>query len=121
MQVLYVDFAHAYMHCDAPTKQERVRKAYNKIGVSVFNGGVTTFFSIFALVGANSYVFKSFFRCFVLIISFGQYFGMVVLPTALSVWGPDRVFLDNSKLKAELLATNEDGQVIGGPDEDQNK
>ena len=86
--------AHAYMHCDAPTKDERVRMAYEKIGVSVFQGGMTTFCAVLALAFASTYVFTSFFRCFVLIIGFGLYFGIIVLPVMLSVIGPDKVFKD---------------------------
>ena len=66
--------------------------AYDKIGVSIFNGGATTFVAVFALVGANSYVFESFFKCFVLIIVFGLYFGMIFLPVVLTLIGPNKVF-----------------------------
>jgi predicted RND superfamily exporter protein len=87
--------AHAYMHSPGETKDVRMRSALEKIGVSIFNGGMTTFVSIFALAAATSYVFQVFFKCFVLIIFFGLYFGMVVLPVVFSLVGPDRVFEGN--------------------------
>jgi len=93
---LTVDYSahlvHAYMHVDGEDANARMRAAFEKIGVSIFNGGATTFVAVFALVGANSYVFDSFFRCFVLIIVFGLYFGMIFLPVLLTLCGPTKVF-----------------------------
>lgn len=100
--------AHAYMHVGGATKDERVRKAYDKIGVSIFNGGMTTFVAILALAGARTYVFDSFFRCFVLIISFGLYFGLIVLPVMLSVIGPDKVFRDEEVLALKFNPAKSD-------------
>ena len=96
------------MHVDGATKDERVRKAYDKIGVSIFNGGMTTFVAILALAGARTYVFESFFRCFVLIISFGLYFGLIVLPVMLSVIGPDKVFRDEEVLALKFNPAKSD-------------
>lgn len=79
--------AHAYMHTSG-TRDERARKALEHIGVSVFNGGVTTFIATLALAFARTYVFQVFFRCFVLIVIFGQFFGVIVLPVVLSLVGP---------------------------------
>lgn len=83
---------HAFMHCEGVDRTARMYAAYDKIGVSIFNGGATTFVAVFALVGANSYVFESFFKCFVLIIVFGLYFGMIFLPVVLTLIGPNKVF-----------------------------
>merc|ERR1711871_103855 len=82
--------AHSYHTAPASItdRNERVRWALDHIGVSVFNGAMTTFVAILALSWATSYVFQNYFRCFLLIISLGVYFGMVVLPTVLSVIGP---------------------------------
>mmetsp|Transcript_1727 Transcript_1727/g.7525 ORF Transcript_1727/g.7525 Transcript_1727/m.7525 type:complete len:898 (-) Transcript_1727:418-3111(-) len=79
--------AHAYMH-SAGTRPERAKKALGHIGVSVVNGGITTFVATLPLAFAQSYVFQVFFRCFVLIVLFGLYFGVVVLPVVLSLVGP---------------------------------
>uniref|UniRef100_A0A6U4II24 SSD domain-containing protein n=2 Tax=Phaeomonas parva TaxID=124430 RepID=A0A6U4II24_9STRA len=79
--------AHAYMHTSG-TRDERARKALEHIGVSVFNGGATTFIATLALAFARTYVFQVFFRCFVLIVLFGQFFGVIVLPVVLSLVGP---------------------------------
>lgn len=57
--------------------------AFSHIAVSVFNGGMTTLVALLALIGATSYIFKSFFICFMLIICFGLYFGMIFLPVPL--------------------------------------
>lgn len=84
--------AHAFMHVPGATKDDRVRGAYDKIGYSVFNGGMTTFVAALVLVFAKTYVFSVFFRCFMLIILFGLFFGGMVLPVMLSLIGPDRCF-----------------------------
>jgi hypothetical protein len=75
---------HAFVHSPKGlTKDERVHYAFSHIAVSVFNGGMTTLVALLALIGATSYIFKSFFICFMLIICFGLYFGMVFLPVPL--------------------------------------
>ena len=119
---LTVDYSahliHAYMHVDGIDKNARMRAAYDKIGVSIFNGGATTFVAVFALVGANSYVFDSFFRCFVLIISFGLYFGMIFLPVVLTLVGPDKVFhneiiaLEDENEGASLVVSGSAQKVV---------
>ena len=58
------------------------------MGSSVFHGGFSTFLAIIALAGANSYVFKVFFRMWFGIILFGMANGFLLLPVILSLVGP---------------------------------
>lgn len=100
--------AHSFLIAPRDTLDNRVRFALNNVGVSVFNGAMTTFIAIFALVGATSFVFQSYFKCFVIIICFGIYFGIVVLPVMLSLIGPDPIdsFWENKKELIELEMNN---------------
>ena len=76
-----------------------MRWALGNIGVSVFNGAMTTFVAIFALAFSTSFVFQSYFKCFLLIISFGIYFGIVVLPVMLSYIGPVPLKINTDAIK----------------------
>lgn len=69
-------------------RDERVQKTLRDIGPAVLNGGFSTFLAFSILIGSKSYVFKSFFKIFVLIVGFGLYNGLITLPLLLSVFGP---------------------------------
>eukprot|EP00754_Rhynchopus_humris_P027837 Rhum_TRINITY_DN15113_c0_g1::Rhum_TRINITY_DN15113_c0_g1_i3::g.140632::m.140632 len=67
---------------------QRAAHALWKMGPAVVNGGFSTFLAVLPLCVAKSYVFKVFFRMFCLIILFGQFFGVFVVPVLLSFVGP---------------------------------
>ena len=69
-------------------KTQRAAHALWKMGPAVVNGGFSTFLAVLPLCVAKSYVFKVFFRMFCLIILFGQFFGVFVVPVLLSFAGP---------------------------------
>ena len=56
--------AHAFMTVEG-TRDERVHKALEKLGGSVFCGGITTFLAVVPLAGAKSYIFRTFFQMYV--------------------------------------------------------
>jgi len=89
---LTVDYSahicHAFLVATG-TRNERVRRALKTMGPPVFNGGMTTLLATVVLGAAQSYIFQVFFRMFLLIVIFGLYFGMVVLPVVLSLIGPE--------------------------------
>ena len=103
---LVVDYsahiAHAYMH-SAGTRDERAKKALDHIGVSVFNGGATSFIATLALAPATTFVFQTFFRCFVLIIVFGLYAGLVLMPVVLSLVGPSTSYAKDDAAAFDTL------------------
>ena len=78
---------HAFLEAEG-TRDERAATALNVIGLSVFNGGMSTFFATLTMFTAKSYIFQVFGRMFVLIVLWGLYFGIVVLPVLLSLIGP---------------------------------
>eukprot|EP01064_Diplonema_japonicum_P017117 TRINITY_DN2517_c0_g2_i10.p1 TRINITY_DN2517_c0_g2~~TRINITY_DN2517_c0_g2_i10.p1 ORF type:complete len:881 (+),score=122.77 TRINITY_DN2517_c0_g2_i10:721-3363(+) len=82
-----VHIAHSYLQVKGP-RPDRAAYALWKMGPAVVNGGFSTFLAVFPLVTAKSYIFTVFFRMFVLIIFFGLWFGVVVLPVFLSFVGP---------------------------------
>ena len=92
-----------------------MKSTLKSIGPAVFNGGISTMIGISMLITSESHVFISYFkvnsqapqlffkrvylfRCFIdlftlqiffLMILFGLYHGLVVLPVLLSLIGPD--------------------------------
>ena len=69
-------------------RAQRAAHALWKMGPAVVNGGFSTFLAVAPMYFAESYVFIVFFRMFTLIIFFGLWFGVVVLPTFLCLIGP---------------------------------
>jgi len=57
-------------------------------GPAVLNGGTSTFLAFVALAFSSSYIFKTFFKIFFLVVVFGLYHGLVYLPVLLSLIGP---------------------------------
>jgi len=79
--------AHAFMSSQG-TKEQRVKKALIEIGPAVLNGGFSTFLAFVLLAGSKSHVFSTFFKIFFLVVVFGLYNGLMVLPVVLSFVGP---------------------------------
>eukprot|EP01064_Diplonema_japonicum_P039065 TRINITY_DN96_c0_g1_i8.p1 TRINITY_DN96_c0_g1~~TRINITY_DN96_c0_g1_i8.p1 ORF type:complete len:918 (+),score=275.72 TRINITY_DN96_c0_g1_i8:89-2842(+) len=99
-----VHIAGAFLHVKCEDGDEhsgrtqRAAFALWKMGPAVVNGGTSTFIAILPAAFAVSYVFKVFFRMFALIIFFGQWFGVFLLPVVLSFVGPD-AYLTAPELK----------------------
>ena len=70
------------------SRDKRVIAALSNIGPAVLNGGISTFLAFILLAGSRSHVFLSFFKIFFLVVMFGLYQGLVVLPVVLSLFGP---------------------------------
>ena len=58
------------------------------LGPAVFNGGFSTFLAFVLLAGSKSHVFMTFFKVFLLVVVFGLFNGLFVLPVVLSLIGP---------------------------------
>ena len=83
----------------------RMTMTLANIGPAVLNGGLTTFFAFILLANSESHVFITFFKVFFLVVSFGLYHGLVVLPVFLSLFGPKS---HNAQIiQAEKPAKNE--------------
>jgi predicted RND superfamily exporter protein len=70
------------------SKQERAQKALRHIGGSVTNGALTTFLAILPMALSQSYIFSTFFRMLSLLVGFGWFFGVFLLPVLLSWFVP---------------------------------
>lgn len=91
---LAVDYSahigHAFMvpNDAATTKNERAVLTLRTIGTAVWNGGFSTFVAFVLLSTSESYVFRTFFKVFFLIVVFGLFHGLCFLPVLLSLLGP---------------------------------
>ncbi|RZC34597.1 patched domain-containing protein 3-like [Asbolus verrucosus] len=89
---LCVDYAthigHTFLTIKNGTKRERSLKTVTSIGSAVLYGGFSTFIGVFMLNQSDAYIFQSFFKIFFLVILFGLFHGVVLLPVVLSWIGP---------------------------------
>ena len=80
--------AHRFLVEQVGTREERVKKTLANIGPAVMNGGISTFLAFILLANSKSHVFDTFFKIFFLVVVFGLFQGLVVLPIILSFIGP---------------------------------
>jgi predicted RND superfamily exporter protein len=88
---LAIDYSAHIAHSFLTSKgsgMERAMHAVDHIGASVFNGGFSTFLAVLPLGLSKSYVFQVFFKMWLMIILFGLYFGIIVLPVVLKFVSP---------------------------------
>jgi len=94
--------AHAFMSSHG-TRDQRVKHALADIGPAVFNGGFSTFLAFVLLAGSKSHVFATFFKVFFLVVLFGLYNGLFVLPVTLSFIGPKAYGSEEPKNEEKAL------------------
>ena len=80
--------AHRFGEEIAGSRNKRAQAALINIGPAVLNGGISTFLAFVLLAGSRSHVFSVFFKIFFLVVTFGLFQGLVVLPVLLSIFGP---------------------------------
>ena len=80
--------AHRFGEETAGSRNKRAQAALINIGPAVLNGGISTFLAFVLLAGSRSHVFSVFFKIFFLVVTFGLFQGLVVLPVLLSIFGP---------------------------------
>ncbi|XP_028144181.2 protein patched homolog 1 isoform X1 [Diabrotica virgifera virgifera] len=89
---LCVDYAthvgHTFLTVSEGNKQERAIKTVTSIGSAVLYGGLSTFIGVSMMSFSKAYTFQSFFKIFFLVIVFGLFHGIVLLPVILSFIGP---------------------------------
>ena len=86
-----MDYSAHVMHrflLETGDRKERVVKTLANLGPAVLNGGISTFLAFALLATSRSHVFMSFFKIFFLVVSFGLFHGLLVLPVVLSFVGP---------------------------------
>ena len=82
-----VHICHAFLTVSG-TRKERARAAIVDMGVAVLNGGFSTLLAFILLAGSDSHVFSVFFKIFLLVVMFGLFHGLILLPVVLSLIGP---------------------------------
>ena len=82
-----VHICHAFLTVSG-TRKERARAAIVDMGVAVLNGGFSTLLAFILLAGSDSHVFSVFFKIFLLVVIFGLFHGLILLPVVLSLIGP---------------------------------
>ena len=76
----------------------------------MFNGGFSTFLAFILLANSKSHVFSTFFKVFFLVIVFGLFNGLLLLPVMLSLVGPaaysqsERVEVEKEEKEAFVTA-----------------
>ena len=82
-----VHICHAFLTVSG-TRKERAKAAIVDMGVAVLNGGFSTMLAFILLAGSDSHVFSVFFKIFLLVVIFGLFHGLILLPVVLSLIGP---------------------------------
>lgn len=110
---LCIDYAahigHMFLTIDAGTRNERALKTVLNIGAAVMYGGGSTFLALSVLSIAKTYSYRAFFMVNALIIIFGLFHGIVLLPVILSLVGPSAQHNTNSLspvIEEELVTMN---------------
>lgn len=84
--------AHAFVHAASETggedRTERAHVAVRYIGAAVAYGAGSTLLALSMMVFSDSYVFHAFLKIFILVILFGLWHGLFLLPVILSTIGP---------------------------------
>merc|ERR1712032_1026497 len=79
--------AHSFLVATGDRKQRAIH-AIDHIGSSVADGAFTTLLAVLPLGASQSYVFTVFFKMWFMIIVFGVYMGLILLPVVLRWLGP---------------------------------
>ncbi|XP_069133104.1 patched domain-containing protein 3-like isoform X2 [Argopecten irradians] len=97
-----VDFSahicHAFLTSEGRDRNARVCKALEMTAGPIFNSAVSSIVGIIMLILSESYVFISFFRVMLLVILFGLFHGLFVLPIVFSLVGPTKPMKGNVRL-----------------------
>mmetsp|Transcript_22470 Transcript_22470/g.37797 ORF Transcript_22470/g.37797 Transcript_22470/m.37797 type:complete len:605 (-) Transcript_22470:1098-2912(-) len=103
---------------------ERLKACLVEIGPSVLLGCSTTFLGTMPLAFANSVIFRTFFKCFFLIISLGGLHGLVLLPVVLPLIPFEDISHYLVVAQDEKVGVLEEGakiQVTAGDEADEQK
>ncbi|XP_072018411.1 protein patched homolog 3-like [Amphiura filiformis] len=82
-----VHICHAFLVLSG-SRNARVKRALVDKGIAVFKGGMSSFLAFILLAFSRSYVYTTFFKIFLLIVIYGLFHGLAVLPVLLSFIGP---------------------------------
>lgn len=96
-----VDFsAHISYHFSiskGKTGRDRAIESFGHLGTPVVNGAISTILGTVVLSTSGTYIFRTFFKIMFLVILFGFFHAMFVLPVVLSVIGPQTCCNSNNE------------------------
>ncbi|XP_048511966.1 NPC intracellular cholesterol transporter 1-like isoform X2 [Athalia rosae] len=98
--------AHAFLNSDVADingdRTPRALSAVKHIGAAVVYGAGSTLLALSLLATSEAYVFRSFFKIFLLVVFIGLWHGLLFLPVILSTVGPKSLH-DQSKKKRNTV------------------
>ena len=77
----------------------QVKESLFNLGLPIAQGALSTILGVLVLAFAPSYIFLSFFKTAFLVISFGAFHGLFLLPVLLSLFGPGSFRCPKKKIK----------------------
>lgn len=114
---LSVDYAahvaHAFLHTesrknDAAPRTTRALISVRHIGAAVAYGAGSTLIAVLMLAFSSSYIFISFFRIFFLVILFGLWHGLIMLPVVLSIIGPPSLHVTQQRQPMSVAVVDDE-------------
>lgn len=98
---LCVDYAthigHTFLTQADGSRNDRVVATMSTIGSAVLYGGMSTLIGVSMLGLSDAYTFQTFFKIFLLVVLFGLFHGVVLLPVILSWIGPKPYYSHTQK------------------------
>ena len=116
-----VDFAAhiSYHYLDSPGgPDDRVRNSLYGLGLPILQGAVSTILGVIGLMIAPSYIFVTFFKMVLLVISLGFLHGLFLLPVLLSIFGPGSCSSSSTTPTTSYLS---DGESLPSKPESESK
>lgn len=99
---LSVDYAahvaHAFLNSHGEDRSSRALIAVRHIGAAVLYGAGSTLLAQSLMAFSESYVFQTFWKIFLLVIFFGLWHGLLLLPVILSTIGPSSLRTETKKI-----------------------
>eukprot|EP00918_Siedleckia_nematoides_P105171 GHVU01229669.1.p1 GENE.GHVU01229669.1~~GHVU01229669.1.p1 ORF type:complete len:277 (+),score=68.82 GHVU01229669.1:1-831(+) len=83
-----VHMAHTFAHCLGASHDLRVIETLVLMGNPVTHGAVSTWLGILVMLPRPEYVLQLFFKMLTLVLAFGLFHGILILPVLLSFFGP---------------------------------
>jgi predicted RND superfamily exporter protein len=101
-----VDFTahicHGYMMSDGGTRPTRVQQAIDKTGAPIFHGAVSSILGVLALVGAKSYIFRSFAAIKAFVLLFGIMHALFLLPVVFFPGSDREKITQRQRIKSQI-------------------
>ena len=100
-------FSYHYVVSSDPDPRERVRDAMGCLGTPVVQAALSTILGVSILSTSDSYIFRTFFKLVLLVMTFGFFHAMFLLPVLLSTL--------NTRLCKGSAAADENPELASAP------